>query len=500
MQDNVLFLQHIKPKLSHLVPFPRSIQVFLSVIFFRSIFEPQIFTDPDGPLTLSEKQASKLANWVRGCKLFSYNPKSVKPQLIAQEINGYEVNQNAVGDCSVVASLAVAAHYEFKHKYKSRILSSLIFPQDENGNPIYNPTGKYVVRLFLNGLWRKVTIDDTLPVTSSKTPLCAYSNRNKLWVSLLEKAYLKVKGGYNFKGSTSSTDLYAYTSWMPEKVHLKETNRDKLWERIYGGAKANDCMITISTGEVPNEEKVGLKSNHAYAVLEVVEEGGVQVLLVKNPWGNFRWTGKFSTEDTLNWTEPLKKRLHFYDLAEQDNGIFWIDFDSVINHFDVMDINWNPALLVYRKSVWDLWDCANMGNDEYNLLMNPQYALEFLFDPTDKVREIVCWAILTKIPESDESVLSEDYMGLSAYESDKLAKICYDEKSLNDLVLTNGQHYLYKAVFKKDRLMSKKFVNLVLRQHLRKNNLQFKYVICLYNDNKQYPGFVDVQFHGYQDS
>ncbi len=442
------------------------------------MFEPQMFTDPDGILALSPKQASKLSAWVRGNKLCpSYDSKSTKRQYIANTINGYEVMQNAVGDCSVVSSLAVAAHYEFKHKYARRILSSLIFPQDENGNPLYSPMGKYVVRLFLNGLWRKVTVDDTFPVGGSNTPLCAYSNKGKLWVSVLEKAYLKVKGGYNFKGSTSSTDLYAFTSWMPEKVDLKLVNREKLWERICGGTKANDCMITISTGDIPSEEAVGLKSNHAYAVLEVIEEGGVHIMLVKNPWGSFRWTGKYSTDDTINWTEPLKKRLHFYDLAEYDNGIFWIDFDSVVDHFETMDINWNPALLVYRKSVWDMWPAASMANDEYNLLSNPQYAIEFLFNPTERGSgEVVCWAILTKIPGGDESVLSEDYVGLSAYENAKCAKLAYDDHALNDLVLTNGQHYLYKAVYLKDRLSVSKFINLVVRQHMRKSDLKFKYV------------------------
>jgi calpain-7 len=78
------------------------------------------------------------------------------------------------------------------------------------------------VKLFVNGLWRKVVIDDLFPVDEKNKPLCAYSDRLQLWVSILEKAYLKVNGGYDFKGSVSSTDLFAFTSWLPEKVNLKE--------------------------------------------------------------------------------------------------------------------------------------------------------------------------------------------------------------------------------------------------------------------------------------
>ena len=67
-----------------------------------------------------------------------------------------------------------------------------IYPQ-KDGVPVYNPKGKYVIKLYLMGKERKVVIDDLIPFTYEDEfifPGC--ENVREIWPVLLTKALLKL--------------------------------------------------------------------------------------------------------------------------------------------------------------------------------------------------------------------------------------------------------------------------------------------------------------------
>jgi calpain-7 len=341
-----------------------------------NIYANQQYADPNGMLPLSLKQLEKLKCWCRAIDVLDSKNFVRGVPDVATAITGYEIMQKGVGDCSVLSSLAVTAHHEFKHHHKLRLISGNIFPQDQYGNPIYSPEGKYVVKLFLNGSWRGVEVDDYLPVDDFGSLICAYSNKSKLWVSLIEKAYLKAHGGYDFQGSNSSRDLYVLTGWLPEIIDLQTYDRQKLWQRISAGYRNRDCLITCGTGAIEDEDKIGLVSGHAYAILEIMEYKDVKMLMVKNPWGYFRYKGKFSAEDKRSWTPELKAAFSYDAVAGNDQGIFWIDLDTFCTCYESLYINWNPNLLTYRKSFFGLWKSAEMAHQNFiSVKQNPQFQI-----------------------------------------------------------------------------------------------------------------------------
>jgi calpain-7 len=183
------------------------------------------WTDPDGLLTLSDKQKERFYKWARPSQIVSMKRHPSRDNIaMIHSITPFTIKQYCVSDCSFVAGLCIAAAYE--RRFKKPILSSLIYPQDSSGKPIYNPHGVYMVKLWLNGVARRVLVDDLLPIDKKGKLLCSHtdgrlsrSQRNllergtplELWVSILEKAYMKLCGGYDFPGSNSGIDLFSLT-------------------------------------------------------------------------------------------------------------------------------------------------------------------------------------------------------------------------------------------------------------------------------------------------
>ncbi|KAL1897658.1 cysteine protease [Sporothrix stenoceras] len=277
--------------------------------------------------------------------------------------------QDITTDCSVVASLCAMTKYASDHDGQAPLLASIMSPFDHGkGQPVVSENGKYIFRMHFNGAFRNVVVDDRLPSSDSRA-LFVVDRRNPLllWPALLEKAYLKVHGGYDFPGSNSGTDLWVLTGWIPEQVFIQsnESDLDQVWTRVKGAFERGDVMVTLGTGRLSSEEEtlLGLAGEHDYAVLGLeVDSDGVRRMLVKNPWcDNLVWQGRGLTS-VSSTTSP------------STTGTFWIGFEDVIQYYESLYLNWNPSLFNHRQDHHFNWTLPTKAM-AHSFASNPQYSM-----------------------------------------------------------------------------------------------------------------------------
>ena len=450
------------------------------------------YVDPDGLMKLSPKQIARFYKWARPREIMAMQGQPTGASLdMIRKIEPYKIKQHLVQDCSFIGSLCICAEYE--RRFKRRLVTSIIYPQDARGNPKISPSGKYMVKLWLNGIPRRVIVDDMLPVDRYGNLLCSYSQVSsglELWVTVVEKAFMKLSGGYNFPGSNSGSDMHALTGWIPERVFFPEDNAnirdfetptERAWDRLHSASSYGDCLITTSMSKDISEteaEKVGLVTGHAYAVLDAIRtQNGLRLLRLKNPWAHSGWNGKFSKEDAISWSDPnLRAEIGYNPTAHShfDDGVFFIEWEDVCRYFRNVHFSWNPGLFTFRTTLHATWP-AEVGaeDDSFNIRENPQYILTLSDQAVQKGATV--WVLISRhvTKQEQEGADVSDFLTIHIHRNDrKKEKIRYSGGSscVYTGAYTNSSHVLvrYDAIGLQD-----KFLSLVLSQYKKSHDLSY---------------------------
>ena len=325
-----------------------------------------------------------------------------------------DVCQGGLGDCWFISALSVLAtkDYLLRGEFNEHILDDGIIDDEENAmlsTGVYPPIfqsfrtkGIFCMRFFKNFKWRYVIIDDRIPCIKviEGVPLKPYfghcRSQNEFWVCLIEKAYAKIHGAYQYLVSGCMEEgIYDMTGLTPSKIFLEKSELgdrqkvDNLWSQLLNyssfeydtekahktssGKKAtakifikNKSMLGCGCdvqkkGGAQNEQNViiqgwnsGLVSGHAYAILDCFEipkprskkpRKCSRLLRLRNPWGFQEWQGKWcddSEELNLNKERINDKLTEKYEgthekphVGEDNNdGTFIMCFSDFRNIFN----------------------------------------------------------------------------------------------------------------------------------------------------------------------
>jgi hypothetical protein len=309
-------------------------------------------------------QLAKELEWVRAAELAGAPAAAgAKPRpmvLFEGRIEPSDLLQGGVGDCWLVAALAVMA--ENPAAIRACILESEL-----------SPRGMYHVRLFDGRAqqWEEVCVDDLIPVRKgSRRCMFMSPHGPELWAILLEKAFAKFCGSYGaLEGGMA---LWAYQALTGDRVfklwkdgagdHWERNNlhftpggkrRDcglvgtgeklSTWSDLHGvllAYKARKCVmgasIIPSTKQREHQRADGLVEGHAYSILDVRAAGGGalaalqkmgvhvgenkvhNLVRLRNPWGSHGWKGNWGRGDGMWRAFPdVAQELHYKEGGEE---------------------------------------------------------------------------------------------------------------------------------------------------------------------------------------
>ena len=168
--------------------------------------------------------------------------------------------------------------------------------------------------------WQVILVDDLLPCGADGLPCFARCpSPVVMWISIIEKAFAKMKGSYEATSGGSVEDGLLYlTGGMSREVGIAPSAdpamHDALWQQMmewWTTAHVIGCEHRVDAEPSPELQATGLLPNTPYCVITGGEPMGAgRMVRLRTFHGYSEWTGKWSDGDP-NWTSRLRQSLAY---------------------------------------------------------------------------------------------------------------------------------------------------------------------------------------------
>jgi hypothetical protein len=290
--------------------------------------------------------------------------------------------QGGLGDCYFIAAMANLAGL-----LGERLEDALdtLFVTGEA-----NTEGVYCVRLWVEGKWHHLLLDDRLPCkpdsfvrpgepdggvyTGAPNPAmgrffailaASSSTLNAMWPCLLEKAWARLHGSYSaIIGKAKNTLASPLNCFLPHSLRCFQENlllpsgnnsksrrsKDEQWKKLkLWSAKGWPMTAGSRDREAAGAGgSQGVNRKHAYSIMRLIDPPGSpkgeRLIQLRDSWGKGGWHGRFGCRDEATWTPSLQATVGYDFKGCKDSGIFWISQRDFLFQFDTVDVVPNIVL------------------------------------------------------------------------------------------------------------------------------------------------------------
>ncbi|KIK22314.1 hypothetical protein PISMIDRAFT_102567, partial [Pisolithus microcarpus 441] len=366
-----------------------------------------LYIDPDGQPSVPQYAMSSTYSspcWNRPVNVAPMHPPLLSPTFSTPpvisnpnlDLTPADIEQHLINDCSVCAMISVCVqHARITHAHPTlfcQLLSS-VYPGQQ--------PGRYDIKVLINGTHRRVTIDDALPFDSNGNPIGISTGvKNVLWPALLEKAYMKLMGGYDFPGSNSAVDLHALGGWIPEFIDLHSApfEKERTWMKLLNGFQKGHCVLTVGTDSRTTRRIKGLRllPLHNYAVIDIretVDDRWMTLLDSRVPDRSSLSMGEYNS--------------HIWPASADTLDMRW---DDLCATFEGVYASWDPNLFRQELSFHGMWKPRSAEDKEQSCIRHLRLLYSYVSSSSQSsydtypVSDNDVWVLLTRhLPDTQRT-------------------------------------------------------------------------------------------------
>ncbi|CAD8130613.1 unnamed protein product [Paramecium sonneborni] len=222
------------------------------------------------------QQKNKKGNKKQVEEVFDENPKLTSDVRLSDLICNDTLPPNSRW---IASQLQQIKDRDIRDCFNQKSLSSKIYPQ-KDGAPIYNPNGKYIVKLYFMGKERKIQVSDHMPtIFDGKALLPQSIDKNQLWPMIISKAVLQL-WDYQSKGSLVGDGfvMYSLMGLLSETIDLKTINSWGIIDNMMNNNHYIQKDVFVSTYSYKNQSNLNTNNR---------SKKDFQLELLRNPKKEF---------------------------------------------------------------------------------------------------------------------------------------------------------------------------------------------------------------------